>query len=122
MSWKISDIGRVLTEDPDVPASPESMALKAQAAEIGGSDPSSTNQVRKQMEKQKQLQRQQNQQQQKKLDPFFSDLEDAEGDLDGIQQTLQQQKQAEQETLGQMSKKVPMISKALRGIRGNMPQ
>lgn len=121
MSWKIDDIGRLLTEDPDVPASPQAMALKAQAAKIGGGDPASTDQVRKQMEKQKQLQKQDQMQQRKKLDPFFSDLEDAEGDLEGLQQTMQQQQQAEQEALGQMGRKVPTITKALQGIKSNLP-
>lgn len=121
MSWQIGDIAQLLTEDPDVPASPEAMALKAQAAKIGGPDPSSTNQVRKQMEKQKQLQKQDQQNQQKKLDPFFQDLEDTEGELEGLQSTFQQQQAAGQEALGQMGKKVPIIKKALRGIKGNLP-
>lgn len=122
MSWSIGDIARLLTEDPDVPASPEAMAMKAQAAKIGGGDPSSTDQVRKQMEKQKKLKQQEQDQQQKKLDPFFKDLEGAQSDMDALKDTMQQQQDAEQEALGQLGMKVPSIDKALRGIKGNLPQ
>lgn len=65
MSWDIDRIANMITEDPDVPASAQAMAIKSQASRIGGADPAATDQVRKQLEKQKKLQQQDQAQQRK---------------------------------------------------------
>ena len=122
MSWNIESIARLLTEDPDVSASPEATAIRNSAAKIGGNDPASTNNVRKQMETQRKLQQQQRQNDQKKLDPFFDKLGDAESDIDTLSTTLQNQHDSEQDTISQLGAKGPMIKQAANGIRGNLPQ
>lgn len=117
----IHQLGKLLTEDPDVLASPEHQELTRQAARLGG-DPAGASQVRKQMEQQKRQQQQDRQQQQKKLDPFFTDLEDAEDDLEQLQTTMSLQDQERSKAVDLMSRKVPKIDRALDGIRGNLPR
>lgn len=100
-------------------ASPEQQQISTQANALG-KDPASTTMVRKQLEKQKQLQKKEQLLQQKRLEPFFRNIEDTENDLEGIQDVMQNQEKERQTAVGMMGKKVPVIDKAVQGIKRNL--
>lgn len=118
--WSIDEVARLLTEDPDVPASADAIATRAAADRIGDGDASSTANMRKQMEKQRELQKQRHQELKNRLDPFFRDLDDAESDIETLNSTLRDQQTAELQTADELGKQGPKVKKAMHGIRGNM--
>lgn len=120
MSYSREDIARLITEDPDVLASTAHQGLAALAGDLGGGDPTSTTNVRKQLEKQKKLQQKEKDEQGKKLDPYFRKLDDAEGELQALQTVMAQQDDQQRQMLGRMGKRVPDIRQATDALRRNL--